>query len=277
VTDREALYRAVIATSADDAPRLILADWLDEHGEADLAAFIRVQCDLARLPPAPIPFDCRAILRPHRRAEEQVYRAIVPVGDGLPPQIGQVIRPLPMDDGGPPLPDLMLTDVSARTGWAAWPLPVAEVEVLGVPADLGDAADLRAALEVKERDLFLCLGVRPVRVGGVWYEVGLPADDQPVTMRRGFVDELAVPVADFLHDADELLAVHPIRELRLDTMPAVERAEGAEPGTIDVSLFGRDFWVTVPADLPDHDLLLALFAAEWPWLKIHLRPDGVAA
>jgi uncharacterized protein (TIGR02996 family) len=34
----------------DDAPRLVYADWLDEHGNPDLASFIRVQCALARLP-----------------------------------------------------------------------------------------------------------------------------------------------------------------------------------------------------------------------------------
>jgi uncharacterized protein (TIGR02996 family) len=32
----------------DDTPRLIYADWLDEHGDADRAEFIRIQCRLAR-------------------------------------------------------------------------------------------------------------------------------------------------------------------------------------------------------------------------------------
>jgi uncharacterized protein (TIGR02996 family) len=34
----------------DDTPRLILADWLDEHGRGERAEFIRVQCELARTP-----------------------------------------------------------------------------------------------------------------------------------------------------------------------------------------------------------------------------------
>jgi uncharacterized protein (TIGR02996 family) len=42
------LLRAVIASPEDDAPRLILADYLDEQGECDRAEFIRVQCALAR-------------------------------------------------------------------------------------------------------------------------------------------------------------------------------------------------------------------------------------
>ena len=46
------LLRAVIAAPDDDAPRLVYADWLDEQGDSDRAAFIRAQCDLARLPAA---------------------------------------------------------------------------------------------------------------------------------------------------------------------------------------------------------------------------------
>jgi len=50
VTDREALYQAVLANPEDDLPRLVFADWLEEHGEGAYAAFIRVQCELARVP-----------------------------------------------------------------------------------------------------------------------------------------------------------------------------------------------------------------------------------
>ena len=32
----------------DDAPRLVYADWLDEHDEPERAEFIRLQCELAR-------------------------------------------------------------------------------------------------------------------------------------------------------------------------------------------------------------------------------------
>src|SRR5262245_62168156 len=42
MTDREVLWRAVIENPADDAPRLVLADWLDEQGDPDRAEFIRL-------------------------------------------------------------------------------------------------------------------------------------------------------------------------------------------------------------------------------------------
>jgi uncharacterized protein (TIGR02996 family) len=37
------------AHPADDAPRLIYADWLQDHGEEERAEFIRVQCELAQV------------------------------------------------------------------------------------------------------------------------------------------------------------------------------------------------------------------------------------
>ncbi len=53
MTEREALLRAVIDSPDDDAPRLVYADWLDEHGETEAdrarAAFIRLQVEYARL------------------------------------------------------------------------------------------------------------------------------------------------------------------------------------------------------------------------------------
>src|SRR5690242_16278731 len=48
--DRAAFLRAIAANPDDDLPRLVYADWLDEHGEPERAEFIRVQCELARLP-----------------------------------------------------------------------------------------------------------------------------------------------------------------------------------------------------------------------------------
>jgi uncharacterized protein (TIGR02996 family) len=40
----------IVANIDDDAPRLIYADWLDEHGQPERAEFIRVQVRRARLP-----------------------------------------------------------------------------------------------------------------------------------------------------------------------------------------------------------------------------------
>jgi uncharacterized protein (TIGR02996 family) len=48
MTDATALLAAIRAAADDDAPRLVYADWLDEHGQPERAEFVRVQCELAR-------------------------------------------------------------------------------------------------------------------------------------------------------------------------------------------------------------------------------------
>jgi uncharacterized protein (TIGR02996 family) len=43
------LTRAILDAPDDDVPRLVYADWLEEHGDDARAEFIRLQCRLARL------------------------------------------------------------------------------------------------------------------------------------------------------------------------------------------------------------------------------------
>jgi uncharacterized protein (TIGR02996 family) len=50
MSTHEGLLSAIRDEPDSDEPRLILADWLDDHGEPERAEFIRVQCALARLP-----------------------------------------------------------------------------------------------------------------------------------------------------------------------------------------------------------------------------------
>jgi uncharacterized protein (TIGR02996 family) len=49
MSDEKALLAAIWDHPHEDTPRLVYADWLDEHGDAPRAEFIRVQCELARL------------------------------------------------------------------------------------------------------------------------------------------------------------------------------------------------------------------------------------
>jgi uncharacterized protein (TIGR02996 family) len=72
MTDGDALRRAVIANRDDDTPRLIYADWLDENGQSDRAAFIRAQVEAARAEPfssEALEAESRAdrLLEQHRR------------------------------------------------------------------------------------------------------------------------------------------------------------------------------------------------------------------
>jgi uncharacterized protein (TIGR02996 family) len=48
--ERRALWAAIRAHPDEDTPRLVFADWLQEHGDEARAEFIRLQCQIARLP-----------------------------------------------------------------------------------------------------------------------------------------------------------------------------------------------------------------------------------
>jgi uncharacterized protein (TIGR02996 family) len=70
-SDADAFLDAIWANPDDDTPRLVYADWLEEHGQADYAQFIRLSCQLAKevLPP-----DVRVRLR---RERYELWQAVV--------------------------------------------------------------------------------------------------------------------------------------------------------------------------------------------------------
>jgi uncharacterized protein (TIGR02996 family) len=49
MSDNAGLLRAILDDPDDDTPRLVFADWLEEHDEGARAELIRLQCHLARL------------------------------------------------------------------------------------------------------------------------------------------------------------------------------------------------------------------------------------
>lgn len=103
--ERDALLRAVLADPANDLPRLVYADWLDEKGSGYdhvTAEFIRVQCELARIGVAGDPIaDARSKVRDLAFRERALWQEY---GDG-----GHVIRPPGM------IPFRKLHGVSWRT------------------------------------------------------------------------------------------------------------------------------------------------------------------
>lgn len=75
-----AFHKAIAASPDDDLPRLVYADWLDEHGRGEMAELIRVQCEADRdaMPPATDPAESfgesvHAVLDWNLR-EEQLWR-----------------------------------------------------------------------------------------------------------------------------------------------------------------------------------------------------------
>jgi uncharacterized protein (TIGR02996 family) len=85
MTDRDALHRSIIAHPADDTPRLVYADWLEENGCAEEAEFIRIECRLEAIAPD----DPSFVELLDRREELRLWlMANMPViGPKLPPRV----------------------------------------------------------------------------------------------------------------------------------------------------------------------------------------------
>lgn len=97
MTDEEDLFQAVLADPDDETPRLIYADRLEELGDPR-AEFIRVQCELARLPaidPYALELWAReqALLGAHRkRWNGAIHRRLA--SGPLRNQVGRRRRPI---------------------------------------------------------------------------------------------------------------------------------------------------------------------------------------
>src|SRR5260221_631255 len=50
MVDDATFLAAILAAPDDDGPRLVYADWLEEHGDTERSEFIRVQIELAHTP-----------------------------------------------------------------------------------------------------------------------------------------------------------------------------------------------------------------------------------
>src|SRR5215212_5071916 len=50
MSETNPFLQAILETPDDDTPRLVYADWLDDHGEHEWAEFIRISCRLSHMP-----------------------------------------------------------------------------------------------------------------------------------------------------------------------------------------------------------------------------------
>src|SRR5262245_744027 len=67
----EPFLRSIGESLYDDAPRLVFADWLDDHGDPARAEFIRVQCELE---PMRDRYEIDRAAELHRREEELLWK-----------------------------------------------------------------------------------------------------------------------------------------------------------------------------------------------------------
>jgi uncharacterized protein (TIGR02996 family) len=82
-----AFLDAIIENHDDDTPRLVFADWLDDHGKPERAELIRLQCRLAREPaedPERPRLELREadLLREHKKTWMKELRRVAGIGYG---------------------------------------------------------------------------------------------------------------------------------------------------------------------------------------------------
>jgi uncharacterized protein (TIGR02996 family) len=71
MTYPDAFVRAIAESLYDDTPRLIFADWLDDHGDQARAEFIRIQCELE---PMRDQYEIDRAAELHRRENELLWK-----------------------------------------------------------------------------------------------------------------------------------------------------------------------------------------------------------
>jgi uncharacterized protein (TIGR02996 family) len=80
----EGFLQDIVTHPEDDTPRLVFADWLDEHGDAQRAEFIRVQVELHRLDDgSPRRAELLARQQALLAANEKAWCATLPKARGL--------------------------------------------------------------------------------------------------------------------------------------------------------------------------------------------------
>jgi uncharacterized protein (TIGR02996 family) len=94
MSDKQGLLEAICDQPEDDAPRLVLADWLEEYGTTPAdqawAELIRLQCESARLPPEDVDADATA-----RRTRLELRADELLAAPGERPWAGPVTPPPP--------------------------------------------------------------------------------------------------------------------------------------------------------------------------------------
>ena len=94
MSDEAAFLAAIRAEPDEDGPRLRYADWLEENGDPDRSAFIRLQCAAARLP-ADDPDTDALVLRAGELLNRNWIEWLTPVCEALGERAPQPKRPPP--------------------------------------------------------------------------------------------------------------------------------------------------------------------------------------
>lgn len=220
-TAASALLAAILANPGDDTPRLVYADWLEEAGDANRAAFIRLQCRIAAIQAT---CGCGSCVR--RRGGGQHTNG--PCG------VDQERNELP------------------------------------------DGRSKQAFLRMRERELWGGHTFAPPMPHNFRGRLDQAKENGDCLVRRGFPTAVVCTAAACLSHLDSILAVAPVEEVTLTTLPLASWGPGAGSASSRLCWFVGRLEVHIPyLENPfaaQHRIVSVLCKAYWPQVKVWHLP-----
>ena len=213
--DEQSFLQTIIQNPDSDAPRLVFADWLEEHGQEDRCEFIRIQIELARLGSPRVTFGDSGDA--HNHDEGSRYRCHLTQSKGGPDYYDA--------DSSHFAPAGSRVDV--RRGimkHGKWVIEVVHgLRVVGVKHGIVNGYVLaRDGLSVPfpaERFEALHRRERELLDGALLTWNNYPGWMKEWQFRRGFVEVITCAWADFLANHAAIRAACPLRFCNLTTRP----------------------------------------------------------
>lgn len=247
-SDGELLLEAIIREPEEDVRRLAYADWLDEHGQAARAEFIRVQCEAMQLYPLAMCAQCGKLWEPQagNRYHDRLAwcpRCAIVGGDWH----------------------------DAVVAASRWGRARRRAEEL--------LRDHGADWSEDINNLFggVAAGFSIIKAGWLSSDI---AHSQQWRFTRGFISDVSCTAADWLAHADEIRERQPVTRVRLATWPEVrcvyydtdycmwELCGREANGNVASPAFAGPPQDADPADMPE--TVAELLALEWPGVTFEL-------
>lgn len=289
----DSFIACICASPADDGPRLVYADFLEEQGRADRAELIRVQIALSHIEPRRKFENCTGFYSRRDRIE---LLTVQPV-DGIRPREGERIDVTLNRRDAPPgvkleFFGLLVTDVITLRV----PLEGMTRTEIGLKIDEESVPWTGESLRTRSSAILTANPEWAYDLARIFiptkescrprYEYGHSGCYNPDghgvirwEWRRGFVERLSISWESWHPHAAAVLARNPITRVELTTWPEMQSNEHLRmwrfrgPSAIDGPFLSWHAIPGVPAGGHWQDAIGPLLAAEWPGIEFAMPPD----
>lgn len=245
------LLAAILAAPDDDTLREAYADWLDDHAGTKT-------CD-----------HCRGSGKPNPKYDLDDDLNYTPgLVKGCPPCAGRGW----VSDGLAERAEFIRVQcelASGPRGCRCQPYRCNNTD----NTDPETGCEVYQKLWRRERELFAQSDVTRRWFGPAWplTVAGARWDGYLNWFRRGFIESVTCPAADWLSHGDAIFAAHPVRVVRLTDFRAFDYTDRRVEGRARLCrVRGRERWTTIPLVNGQRDDYARVFAAEWPGVTFEL-------